>query len=168
ITNAEQIRTGACLCKKVTFRVEGEELNFAICHCTNCRRNCGATYTANAWFLDTRFEWTTGGDLLKQYNDRDTETGEVVHRWFCTNCGSPMLTKSPRMPGITIIPSGVFDGHHNWKPSYEQWRQSKVCFVEPIRAVKDESRYDQHPDLKEFEDIWGKSGTRPAQEFVDR
>ncbi|UPX09873.1 uncharacterized protein EKO05_0000553 [Ascochyta rabiei] len=165
---AEQIRTGACLCKKITFRVEGEELNFAICHCTNCRRNCGATYTANAWFPDKQFEWTTGEDLLKQYDDRDTETSEVVHRWFCTDCGSPMMTKSPRMPGITIVPSGVFDGQHNWKPSYEQWRQSKVCFVEPIRAVKDKSRYDQHPDLNEFEDIWGKSGARPAQEFIDR
>jgi hypothetical protein len=32
--------------------VIGDEINFAICHCTNCRRNCGATYTANAWFPD--------------------------------------------------------------------------------------------------------------------
>lgn len=79
-----------------------------------------------------------------------------------------MLTKSPRMPGTTIVPSGVFDGMHDWKPSYEQWRQSKVCFVEPIRAVKNESRYDQHPDLREFEDVWSKSGTRPAQEFIER
>lgn len=105
---------------------------------------------------------------MKQYDDRETETGEVVHRWFCSNCGSPMLTKSPRMPGITIIPSGAFDGKQEWKPSYEQWRQSKICFVEPIQAVKDESRYDQHPDLKEFEDIWSKSGARPAQEFIER
>lgn len=48
----EKMRTGACLCKKITFHVEGEELNFTICHCTNCRRNCGSTYTSNAWFPD--------------------------------------------------------------------------------------------------------------------
>ncbi|KAJ4992540.1 hypothetical protein SVAN01_01923 [Stagonosporopsis vannaccii] len=164
----EQARTGACLCRKITFRVEGQELNFAICHCTNCRRNCGATYTANAWFLDKHFKWTSGEELLKQFDDRDTETGEVVHRRFCTNCGSPMLTKSPHMPGITIVPSGVFDGQHEWKPSYEQWRRSKVWFVDPIRAVRGESRYDEYPNLKEFEEIWAKSGTRPAQEFIDR
>lgn len=115
-----------------------------------------------------QFKWTAGEKLLKQYDDRDTETGEVVHRWFCSNCGSPMLTKSPRMPGITIIPSGVFDGSHEWKPNYEQWRRSKVCFVDSIRAVPDESRYDEHPDLREFEDIWSKSGITPAQEFIDR
>lgn len=79
-----------------------------------------------------------------------------------------MITTSPRMPGISIIPSGAFDGVHEWKPSYEQWRRSKVCFVDAMGAVKDESRYDEHPDLKEFEDIWSKSGVKPAQEFIDR
>jgi hypothetical protein len=72
------------------------------------------------------------------------------------------------MPGITILPSGVFDGQYEWKPNYEQWRRSKICFVAAIPAVKDESLYDEHPDLKEFEDIWSKSGTRPAQAFIDR
>lgn len=56
-TEVNLVRTGACLCKKITFRVEGQEINFAICHCTNCRRNCGATYTANAWFPD-KVRWT--------------------------------------------------------------------------------------------------------------
>jgi hypothetical protein len=51
-STSEIVRTGACLCKGITFRVVGPEMNFAICHCTNCRRNCGATYTANVWFND--------------------------------------------------------------------------------------------------------------------
>lgn len=79
-----------------------------------------------------------------------------------------MLTTSPRMPGIKIVPSGAFDGVQEWKPSYEQWRRSKVCFVDAIRAVDEKSRYDEHPDLREFEEIWRKSGLKPAQEFIDR
>jgi hypothetical protein len=96
---------------------------------------------------------------MKQYDDRDTSTGEVVHRWFCSNCGSPMLTKSPRMPGVTIIPCGLFDEKQEWKPSYEQWRQSKVCFVTDVPGVKEGSRYEGFPDLEEFEKVWAKSGT---------
>lgn len=111
---------------------------------------------------------TAGEVLLKQYDDRETETGEVLHRWFCSNCDSHMLTKSSRMPGITIIPSGVLDGMRGWRPSYEQWRRSKVSFVGSIRAIQDESRYDEHPELREFKDIWSKSGIQPAQEFIDR
>ncbi|KAF2027211.1 hypothetical protein EK21DRAFT_72542 [Setomelanomma holmii] len=149
-------RAGACLCKRINLRVTGDEINVAICHCTNCRRNCGSAYTANAWFPDNQFEWTRGADLLKQYDDRDTSTGEVVHRWFCSNCGSPMMTKSPRMVGITIIPCGLFEGKNTWKPSYEQWRRSRLCYVDDIRGVRDESRYEGFPDVKEFESIWAK------------
>ncbi|EAT82943.1 hypothetical protein HBH56_003460 [Parastagonospora nodorum] len=152
----ELVRTGACLCKRITFRMTGEEINVAICHCDNCQRNCGAPYTANAWFRDKQFEWTSGDSLLKQYDDHDTATGEVVHRWFCTNCGSPMLTKSPRMVGVTILPIGLFDTRQEWKPSYEQWLCSRAGFVEDIKAVKDESRYDRAPDKKEFERIWAE------------
>ncbi|KAF1937941.1 hypothetical protein EJ02DRAFT_355673 [Clathrospora elynae] len=154
--SSDQPRTGACLCKNITFRVTGQEINFAICHCTNCRRNCGTTYTANAWFPDKNFHWTSGSGLLRQYDDSDTSTGEVVHRSFCTNCGSPMLTKSPRMPGVTIIPSGVFDGKQEWKPAYEQWRCSKVCFVDDVRGVKEGSLYEGFPDLGEFERVLRK------------
>jgi hypothetical protein len=65
-----------------------------------------------------------------------------------------MLTKSPRMPGVTILPSGLFDTQQAWMPNYEQWRGSRVCFVDDIRGVKDESKYDGFPDVKEFERIW--------------
>jgi hypothetical protein len=57
------------------------------------------------------------------------------------------------MPSITIIPSGVLDGKYDWNPSHEQWRRSKVYFVDPTRSVKDESRYDKHLALKEFEEV---------------
>jgi hypothetical protein len=65
-----------------------------------------------------------------------------------------MLTKSPRMPGVTILPSGLFDAQQAWKPNYEQWRSSRVCFVDDIRGVKDGSKYDQFPNISEFERIW--------------
>jgi hypothetical protein len=67
-----------------------------------------------------------------------------------------MLTKSPRMEGVTILPCGLFDAQQDWKPSYEQWRRSRVCFVDDIPGVKDESRYSGFPDMKEFERVWGK------------
>jgi hypothetical protein len=67
-----------------------------------------------------------------------------------------MLTKSPRMAGVTILPSGLFDAQQEWKPSYEQWRSSRVYFVDDIRGVNQESRYDGFPDMKEFERVWAK------------
>jgi hypothetical protein len=61
------------------------------------------------------------------------------------------------MPGVTIIPIGLFDGKQQWEPNYEQWRGSKVCFVDDIQGVKETSRYDGFPDMREFERVWKAS-----------
>jgi hypothetical protein len=66
-----------------------------------------------------------------------------------------MMTKSPRMPCVTIIPIGLFNGSQIWTPNYEQWRCSRVCFVDD-RGVKDESKYEGFPDVKEFERVWAQ------------
>jgi len=105
------------------------------------------------------FAWIAGSEASKQYDDRDTSTGEVVHHWFCTNYGSPMLTQSPRMPGVKIIPIDIFDGQHKWQPNYEQWRCSRVCFVDDIRGIKEKSRYEGFPDVEECARVWEAYGT---------
>jgi len=61
------------------------------------------------------------------------------------------------MPGVTILPVGLFDGKFEWKPSYEQWRGSRVCFVDDVRGVEEKSRYEGFPDVEEFRKVWEKS-----------
>ena len=34
-----ETQTGSCLCKAVTYRVEGELTAFYLCHCSRCRRS---------------------------------------------------------------------------------------------------------------------------------
>lgn len=60
------------------------------------------------------------------------------------------------MLGVSIVPSGLFDGQHDWKPNYEQWRNSRMNFVDDVRGVKEESRYPVSPDLGEFKRVWAK------------
>jgi len=67
-----------------------------------------------------------------------------------------MLTKSPHMVGVTIPPIGLFDTKQEWKPTYEQWLCSRVGFVDHIKVVKDESRYNGPPDRQGFERIWAE------------
>ncbi|ORY17259.1 Mss4-like protein, partial [Clohesyomyces aquaticus] len=154
-------QTGECLCKKISFRTTGPEINFAICHCDNCRRKTGTVFTANAWFQDTNFEFTSGSELLQQQYDALMDSWDIVNNWFCSNFGSLMLTKGYRMPGISIVPCGLFRGKQEWKPDYEQYRRSRTCLVECVESAKDESRYDGRPELHEFERVWGKSGKAP-------
>lgn len=153
---SDQERTGSCLCKKITFKVTGPDVNCAVCHCTNCRRNNGSTYSVKAWFPDKRFKFTSGEELLKQHDDSDTNTGGVVNRWFCSNCGSPLLTRSFRVPGVAIINVGLFDETWDWKIDFEQWRKSRLGFVEDIPGVSDDCKYDDFPDKSEFDRVRAK------------
>jgi hypothetical protein len=60
------------------------------------------------------------------------------------------------MANVSIVPSGLFDAQQDWRPDYEQWRRSRVCFVDDICGVKDESKYQGFPDIREFERVWAK------------
>jgi hypothetical protein len=62
-----------------------------------------------------------------------------------------MFTRSPRMPGVAILPNGLFNTQQTWKPNYEQWPNSRVCFIDDTGGVKDESKYDRFSGVKEFE-----------------
>jgi hypothetical protein len=68
-------RTGGCLCGAVRYVVRGEPFHVGRCHCGDCRKESGSTYTIyGQWRLD-EFELT--GELA-------TFQG----RGFCRDCGS--------------------------------------------------------------------------------
>ena len=103
-----------------------------------------------------RFKINSGEDLLKQHDDCDTDTGGAVNRWFCSKCGSPIQTRSFRVPGIVIVSAGLFDEAWDWKIDYEQWRKSKMSFVAEFPGLGDSSKYNEFPDKSEFERVLAK------------
>ena len=40
-------RTGSCLCGGVQFSVRGPPLRIGLCHCKDCRKTGGSTYSAD-------------------------------------------------------------------------------------------------------------------------
>lgn len=86
-----------------------------------------------------KFKFTSGEGHLKQHDDSDTITGGVVNRWFSSHYGSPMLTRSLRVPGIAVVNVGLFDEVWDWS------------FVEEISGVSDACKYDDLPDKRGFE-----------------
>ena len=86
------MRTGSCLCGAVRYTVQGEPVHVGRCHCTDCRKESGSTYTIYGHWPRDRFELT--GELAthdgrsftgllakrdgKQVILRDAENKEVV------------------------------------------------------------------------------------------
>ena len=69
------MRSGSCLCGAVRFTVHGEPEHVGRCHCADCRKESGSTYTIYG-------QWP---------RDRCDLVGEVATydgRSFCPGCGS--------------------------------------------------------------------------------
>lgn len=61
-------------------------------------------------------------------------TGNNVQRQFCGNCGSPIFSKSPKYPGMSIFKAMLFE--ELAPPSMEVFTGSRVEFVKPIEGAE--------------------------------
>ena len=52
------MRDGRCLCGAVRYRVTGEPIWTAHCHCQSCRRATSAAFATYAGYLRDRFEFS--------------------------------------------------------------------------------------------------------------
>ncbi|KAL5001556.1 Mss4-like protein [Aspergillus recurvatus] len=46
---------------------------------------------------------------LKTFKDTQSASGNVVARQFCGNCGSPVVTRSPKYPGKAFVKASLFE-----------------------------------------------------------
>ena len=75
--------SGSCLCKGITFSVEGFSEKAAHCYCSMCRKFHGAAFGT---LVEVQgLKWHTGRLLLKEFV---AENGTV--RVFCEDCGSSL------------------------------------------------------------------------------
>lgn len=93
--------SGSCLCRAVTFEVEGELPPPNACHCTRCRRVSGHYWVSTdvprgALAID-------GAEHLTWYH-----TSETVRRGFCSTCGAALFWDPVEKDTIAIA-MGAFD-----------------------------------------------------------
>lgn len=119
-----ETRTGGCLCGAVRYVVDQPLSDVAICHCTHCRKQSGALFSANVVVAKAHYHQT--GDT-KVFEDRG-DSGEVVFRHFCPNCGSPILSQIAAIPGAVIIKSGTLDDLSGLSPVMEVYTDRAVSW----------------------------------------
>lgn len=106
---------GGCLCGSVRYEVQGEPMMTVICHCKDCQRQTG-----------TSFSLVIGvsPDSVKVHGEpaiytTTGETGSEVHRHFCGSCGSPILSDATASFGIYFIKAGTLDDTSTLAPELE-------------------------------------------------
>lgn len=94
---------GGCHCGSVRYRVEGEPVYHAICHCSDCRRATGAPLVSWALYPNAQFQVTQGE--AKAY-----ASSEHAHRHYCADCGTSLFyTNESMFPEMTDVQSATLD-----------------------------------------------------------
>ncbi|KAJ5955465.1 hypothetical protein N7501_009744 [Penicillium viridicatum] len=110
---AQNYLTGACLCKNVVYRImlpASESFpKLIICHCTNCKRYTGSSFSANIIVPQSSLEYIKGSPKL--YLDRSDRGGQVL-REFCPDCGTPFTSRSGDDEEVVAVKSGTLDEEH--------------------------------------------------------
>jgi len=120
-------RSGGCLCGAVRYTVRGEPFHVGRCHCGDCRKESGSTYTIyGQWPLDafeSRGEYAT-------YEGRS----------FCPRCGASLFTVDEaaeiRLGSLDEAPFGL-------RPEAEIWIKRREPWLHQIEGASqhDENRH---------------------------
>ena len=97
--------SGGCYCGNVRYEADGEPLMRARCHCRECQYFTGGEGNDFIAMPEAGFRFTKGAP--KGYTRPDLPGAAT--REFCPDCGTPLLTRSPGLPGALILKVGGLD-----------------------------------------------------------
>lgn len=112
---------GGCQCGAVRYRIHGEPLMAALCHCTMCRRASAAPAVAWAMVEETRieFEGTRGFHA----------SSPGAQRGFCPRCGTPISFTADYLPGLVDITIGSLDDPARVAPAFHYWDDERLPWL---------------------------------------
>lgn len=120
---------GSCLCGGVRYRVDGKLGPSVHCHCGQCRKASGASFTTNASVAAADFRFVEGESLVGRF-----ESSPGQFRCFCTRCGSPLVKRNEAKPDEVRIRLGTLDSDPETTPAAHIF----VSFKAPWTRITDD------------------------------
>ncbi|MGC3981881.1 MAG: GFA family protein [Steroidobacteraceae bacterium] len=111
---------GGCLCKSVRYRIEAEPIMMRLCWCRDCQYLSGGNGMANVVFPSAAV--TVTGELTDYVKKADS--GNILHRRFCSKCGTPVFSQAEVRPHVIIVRAGTLDDPNIIQPSVNIWTDS--------------------------------------------
>ena len=131
--------SGGCLCGKIRYTVNHPLQNIVACHCTHCQKTSGAGASFNAAVPTAAVTFTSGQPKL--YEDT-AQSGNILKRYFCGDCGSPIYSQRAKAPEMMILKVGTLDDSTDMKVFMNIWTRSARPWmhIDPLTECHPESR----------------------------
>lgn len=118
-------RTATCRCGQLSVRCTGDPVRISVCHCLNCQRRSGSSFSAQARWPDDRVEITGAAKTWSQTGDG----GGAATFSFCPECGSSVHYVHDALPGLTGVAIGAFADPTFPGPEYSVYESRKHAWV---------------------------------------
>lgn len=119
---------GGCLCGAVRFSIQADApLGVRQCWCRVCQYLGAGSGTVNAVFPKEAV--TVSGPLIDYV--RTADSGSIMHRRFCAQCGTPVFSEAEPRPNQIIVRVGTLDEPELARPAAIIWTKSApdwACF----------------------------------------
>ena len=126
---------GGCQCGSVRYRVTGEPVMAALCHCTMCRRANAAPAVAWAMYAESQV-------VFPQASPTVYESSPGARRGFCGRCGTQISFMADYIPGLIDITIGSLDDPGRIEPGLHYWESKRLPWVHFADALP---RYAEFP-----------------------
>ena len=129
--------SGSCLCGKVSYDSQAAPQLAAHCHCVDCRKSSGTGHCTHVVAAEdaVRIE----GDL--KFYERPADSGNIVSRGFCPDCGSAVASRNSGMPGMLFLRASSLDDPEVIRPAMSVYA-SRAASWDPV-----------NPDLPSFPEM---------------
>ncbi|KAG9233134.1 Mss4-like protein [Amylocarpus encephaloides] len=97
---------GGCFCNKVRLQYSGEPNAHVLCHCLDCRKISGGSYSNNIVVPEDNFKLLAG---KPKTISKKADGGNEITSHFCGDCGTTLMRTGPSFPNAVVIKAGVLD-----------------------------------------------------------
>lgn len=116
---------GRCLCGNVHYSTDAEPTFAGVCHCGDCQRFTGSAFSTVIAVPSAALKLT---GALKTFSKRG-DSGKLIHRRFCPECGSGIMDEADALPGVAMINAGTLDDRSWVAPKSEIYCDSAQPWV---------------------------------------
>ncbi len=104
--------SGRCLCGAVQYETTAAPQLVGQCHCVDCRKTSGTDHGTHLIVPEENF--ALSGAL--KFFDHPADSGNIVGRGFCPDCGAPIYSLNSSMPGLVFVRASSLDDLEIAKP----------------------------------------------------
>ena len=119
---------GGCMCRQIRYKLTEKPIYSTLCHCSDCRRACGAQAVAWVTVRNENFSYIKG-------EPQHYKSSPGVDRTFCPICGTSLTYQNESRAGEIDITTGSLDHPEQYPPTKDFFCRDRLPWVKPATDV---------------------------------